>query len=584
MKTKPTIKWTIKSKLVTISLLLLIIPMLVLGTLSYFKTSSSLDRMGERLLKNNVEQTIEMIRVMNESVENGDLSLIEAQEKVKMAMLGDKNADGTREINKNIDIGSYGYMYALNSEGVELAHPTAEGKNLWEMEDSHGQKFVQEIIETGNDGGGFVFYEWPHPTDENRIETKVSYSETDPYWGWVVNSSTYLFEFNAPAYDVLTMMLIVLGSTLIIGIIAILFFANSMSRPIKLVTDRMKHLSEGDLTHQSIQVKTTDETGQLAIAMNILQESLRSSIASVSNTSETLTAHSEELSQSANEVKIGSEQIATTMQEIASGTEAQANSSSELAEMMDSFVSKILEAAETGEQVQQSTSEVLRLTGEGKNSMEISNKQMAKVDRIIKESVEQFQGFEERTNQIASLVSVIKDIAGQTNLLALNASIEAARAGEHGKGFAVVADEVRKLAEQVDTSVSDITEIVLNTQKDFVHVKSHLQTGYKEVEHGALLIHSSGENFEEIMKAIADMIYKIQAITNNMSTIAANSQEMNASIEEIASISEESAAGVEQTAATVEQASSSMEEIAQSANELATLAENLNDIVRRFKL
>ena len=59
-----------------------------------------------------------MIRVLNESVENGEIYLADAQEKVKVTMLGELNADGTRPINPNLDLGENGYMYALDSKGL----------------------------------------------------------------------------------------------------------------------------------------------------------------------------------------------------------------------------------------------------------------------------------------------------------------------------------------------------------------------------------------------------------------------------------------------------------------------------------
>src|SRR5699024_9063176 len=141
---------------------------------------------------------IEMIAALNEEVEKGTLSLEEAQERVKVAVLGEKDASGHRPINSNIDMGENGYIAIMDQSGVQVANPAVEGKNVWDEIDRSGKKFIQEIISTGDSGGGVGYYDWHLPNDENRIEAKVTYTKTEPHWNWVVNGSAYMMDFNEP--------------------------------------------------------------------------------------------------------------------------------------------------------------------------------------------------------------------------------------------------------------------------------------------------------------------------------------------------------------------------------------------------
>lgn len=574
---------SIKGKLIAFSLLLLMIPLIILGYLSYQQSKSNLESVGKENLRNSVEMTIAMIEQFNQEVEAGNLTLEEAQEKVKVAILGKKDNEGKRPINKNIKLGENGYIFVVDQKGTSIAHPNIEGNNVWDEQDDNGVKYMQEIIAKGNEGGGFVSYSWPLPNSD-QLEDKGVYAETDPYWGWVIGASTYLADFNKPAESILKLTMIVIGVAIIIGILVIWQYASSMVKPINRVVQAMERFAEGDLTQESMSIRSKDEIGKLANAMNQMQSKLKDMIHNIAQASDLINTSSKELSQSANEVNMGAEQVAITMNELASGAEGQAHHSNELTSLMERFTADLRETNQYGEHIHQSSFEVLGLTNEGSQLMTSSNSQMKKIDSIVQNAVEKVKNLDAQAQEISKLVVVIKDIANQTNLLALNAAIEAARAGEHGKGFAVVADEVRKLAEQVGYSVNDITTIVTNIQQDFDVVTSSLEDGYQEVKDGTTQIKATSETFTTISDSINDVVESVQLISKNLSKVTDDGQKMNSAIQEIAAVAEESAAGVEQTTATTEQTSSSMEVMAGKSAQLSTLAIELKTLVAQFKL
>ncbi|WP_088102380.1 methyl-accepting chemotaxis protein [Halalkalibacter urbisdiaboli] len=373
-------------------------------------------------------------------------------------------------------------------------------------------------------------------------------------------------------------------TVVILGIVAAVVTASTITKPINAVKDRMNLIASGDLTQEPLHTKLKDEAGELIRATNKMSNDMKLILAEVQQVSESVSSQSEELTQSANEVTTGSQQVASTMEELSQGAESQANHSSELASGMESFTTRVQETNENGEQVQETSNHVLEMTVKGSTLMDSSVEQMAMIDQIVQDSVGKVQHLNVQSKEITKLVSVINDIAEQTNLLALNAAIEAARAGEHGKGFAVVADEVRKLAEQVSLSVLDITSIVNNIQKETDIVTDSLQNGYAEVERGTTQIKSTGETFKAIHQSVSDMVSSIQLVSRNLAEMTQTSHHMKQSIEDIAAISEEAAAGVEETSASIQQTSSSMQEVSSSSEHLAKLSENLNQLIRRFKL
>lgn len=372
--------------------------------------------------------------------------------------------------------------------------------------------------------------------------------------------------------------LVVILVSLMIAIIT----SRSITKPLSMVMKRMELVADGKLNNEPLETKLKDEIGQLVHSTNQMTESTRNVLLEINEVSRTVSTQSEELTQSSIEVTDATEQVAVITQELASGSESLARNATDLTATMNMFTTKVQEANHDGEFMQQAFNDVIDMTKKGSNLMQSSTEQMKRIDQIVHEAVDKVEGLDHDTQEISQLVSVIQNVAEQTNLLALNAAIEAARAGEHGKGFAVVADEVRKLAEQSSNSVKNITDIVDRIQAESSEVSASLQESYKEVTAGSNQIATTGQTFNEITTAVAEMVNRIHHISENLNDIFNSTQSINSSIEEIAATAEESAAGSEETSASTEQTNSAMQEVAASSEELAKLADDLNHLVKRF--
>ncbi len=371
---------------------------------------------------------------------------------------------------------------------------------------------------------------------------------------------------------------------LIVGIVVSLIAASRISHPLIKVKERLQSIASGDLTTEAVQLHTKDEIGQLAKAAQQMQINLRTMMNKLTIASLELSRQSDELKQSAHEVKEGGEQIASTMVDLSIGTESQANHASELTEQTNQFIKRIEQTQHDGEQIADASTNVLTMTNKGETLMGESINQMATIHQIVESAVESVKLLDKQSNEISSLVYVIKDIAEQTNLLALNAAIEAARAGEHGKGFAVVAAEVRKLAEQVSSSIGNITDIVNTIQSESKAVVYSLEKGYSAVNVGSQKIETTGETFKEINQAVSQMTESVKNISKNIRDITNQSHQMNQFIQEVSAISEESAAGVEEVTASTQQVSASMEGVSKSSDQLSQLADQLTEQVKQFRV
>lgn len=369
-----------------------------------------------------------------------------------------------------------------------------------------------------------------------------------------------------------------------LGVAVVWLVHRFVRRNLKQVIGIASRIAEGRLDIEKSRYVGKDEVGELSLAANTMLENLRGMVSRISDVSGMVSRYSGELTQSATAVNESSRQVAVTMNELSAGTSTQAEAASELSDAIAAYMVKVEEARANGERIRQTSRQVLELADQGQQLMDDSIRQMNAIEHIVHAAMDSVRGLDDQLKAISALGGVIHAIADQTHFLALNAAIEAARAEEHGRGFAIVADEIRKLADHAAKSATEIAGIVDGILDESGQVVHSLAQGYDEVRKGIVQIRTTGSTFNEINQSVTDMADQISASSNHLAEIASGSGKITQSIENIASVSEEAAAGVEQTSASMQQTSSAMEEIAGGAGHLASLAEDLNRLVRKFKL
>jgi methyl-accepting chemotaxis protein len=520
-----------RTNLVLITSMFVVVPALMVGIVSYRSSIAGVESVVESdlgsvaLLARNAVQT---------NHENGGDSV-----KLERDLLG-------------IKVGSTGYIYAMDSRGTLKIHPTMKGENVYSFD--FAKEIARRAVKLNANETGVIRYESAttgrgESSGREKIAVFAYYQPLD----LIVVAGSYSDEFTNAASAGLT---VVIGLVILFSMVvcAPLIFVLS-KKVFAPLTEMASQMDQADL-NTKLASERSDEIGTLQKGFDKFVDSVKETLQLVSQASDAVASASSEISSST--------------EEMAAGTQEQSNQSAEVSRAVEEMTKTIVETSKNAVQTADTAKRAKAAAEQGGKVVEETVAGMNRIAAVVKQSADTVKALGKSSDQIGEIISVIDDIADQTNLLALNAAIEAARAGEQGRGFAVVADEVRKLAERTTKATKEIASMIKMIQNDTKGAVASMTEGTKQVDEGIKLAERAGVSLKEIVdvsETVTDMIAQIATASEQQSSA---SEQISKNVEAITAVTGQTANGTQQ--------------IARAAEDLNSLTENLQQMLRKFRL
>jgi methyl-accepting chemotaxis protein len=462
-----------------------------------------------------------------------------------------------------------GYGRLISAKGLVVTDPNTTLVNTLgaEFEGTNGK----EIFDTLKNGNVFSSLEYSKTLKTNLLKSFVPVFVGKTQTPWI-------FSAIVPEAEIYQDVNTLITRTGVIGLIGILFIsgvvifvATSVTKPLIQITGMVKDISEGegDLTKR-LAATSQDEIGKLAGYFNDFTGKLQALIQKVALNTQSVASASTELLAISEETSAGAAESLDKTNSVAAAAEEMNANTVSVAAGMEQANASLHAVATAVEEMTATIGEIARNSEKAHATTDRAAEQMDQFSVVMRELGQSAQ-------EIGKVTETITSISAQTNLLALNATIEAARAGAAGKGFAVVASEIKELALQTAAATSEIKEKIAGIQ-------SSTAGAVADIDQIVQVIRDVNEIVVSIAAAIQEQATVTQDIAGNIAQASGGVRDSNARVAQTAAVSSNMAKEVADVNSSVGQMALASTQVQTSALELSQLAEQLSQMVAKFKV